>query len=247
MGCEGNVMGSEDSVMSCENVQELISLLLDGELPEGERETVLAHTRWCRECGAHLETLQQMRVALGHLATPAVPPVLADRLRILASHEHSRFVARMNFATRLQHWSEWIRLAFDNLMRPVAVPFTGGIVSALLVFSLLVPNLSFPHNYGDEAHMIDFTFPDGEVVGTTDDVPRIEPVGAALLPGERAIDLVIDDQGQVRDFVVAHGEMTPDMVNVILLSRFTPATYWGQPTWGPIRVVFPRHRRGVRS
>lgn len=236
--------------MSCENVQELISLLLDRKLPDGEREKVLAHTRWCRECGAHLEMMQAMRAACLDLAKPAVPRALSDRLRVLASHEHSRQLARMNFAARLQNWSECIRLAFDNLMRPVAVPFTGGIVSALLVFSLLVPNLSFPHNYGYETPTIDFTFPDGEVVGANDDlnVPRIEPVSAAIRPDERAIDLVIDDQGQVRDYVVAHGEMTQDMVNVILLSRFTPATYWGQPTWGPIRVVFPHHiRHGVRS
>jgi hypothetical protein len=51
----------------------------------------------------------------------------------------------------------------------------------------------------------------------------------------------------VRYYSVTHGDLTPDMVNVILLSRFTPATYSGQPTWGSIRVVFPRHRRGVRS
>jgi hypothetical protein len=236
--------------MSCENVRERISLLLDRKLPDGERARVLAHTRWCRECGALLETLQEMRAALLAMAPPAVPPALSDRLRVLASHERSRHLARMNFPTRLQHWSEWIRLAFDNLMRPVALPFTGGIVSALLVFSLLVPNLSFPHNYGDETHTIDFTYPDGAVVGATGDTfsdPRIESVSMAILPGERAIDLVIDDQGQVRDYVVTHGDLTPDMINVILLSRFTPATYWGQPTWGPIRVVFPHHRRGVRS
>jgi hypothetical protein len=236
--------------MSCENVQELISLLLDRKLPDGEREKVLAHTRWCRECGAHLETLQQMRAGLLAMAPLAVPPALSDRLRVLASHERSRHLARMNFATRRQDWSEWIRLGFDNLMRPFALPFTGGIVSALLVFGLLVPNLSFPHNYGDETRTIDFTFPDGAVVGATgdaDNAPRIEPLSAPIFAGERAIDLVIDDQGKVRGGVVTHGDVTPDMINVILFSRFTPATYSGQPTWGPIRVVFPHHRRGVRS
>jgi len=122
------------------------------------------------------------------------------------------------------------------------------------VFSLLVPNLSFPHNYADEPGTIDFTFPDGKVVGATDhtlgpDEPetRLEPVSAIILPGEKAVDLVIDDTGQVRDYSVIRGDLTPDMINVILLSRFTPATYSGQPTWGAIRVVFPRHRRGVRS
>jgi hypothetical protein len=240
--------------MSCENVQELISLLLDRKLPDGERENVLAHAGCCRTCGAHLESMQEIRGALRNLGQPAMPPVLSARLRVLASHEQARQFSKRNLSARVDHWYTRVRLAFDNLMRPFAVPFTGGILSAMVVFSLLVPNLSFPHNYADEPGAIDFTFPDGKVVGATDhtlgpDEPetRLEPVSAIILPGEKAVDLVIDDTGQVRDYSVIRGDLTPDMVNVILLSRFTPATYSGQPTWGSIRVVFPRHRRGVRS
>src|SRR5438552_1572332 len=234
--------------MSCQNVRELISLLLDRNLPEGERENVLAHTRWCRACGAHLESLQEMRWMLRNVGQPAMPPELSAKLRVLASHERARRLRR-NIHARLDHWLSWIRLAFDNMMRPLAVPFTGGILSAMVVFSLLVPNLSFPHNYGDEPMLIDFTFPDGKVVGAIDDIPRLESVNAVLGPEDRAIDLVIDEQGQVRDYSVTRGDLTPDMISVILLSRFTPATYSGQPTWGSIRVVFPHHRRGrgVRS
>ena len=194
-----------------------------------------------------------MRDALRGMGYLAVPPALSARLRVLASHERARRLARRDLSARLEHAYASVRLAFDNMMRPLALPFTGGLLSAMLVFSLLVPNLSFPHNYGDEPGMIDidFTFPDGKIVGATDDTlgpeTRLEPVGASILPGERAIDLVIDDQGQVRDYSVSRGDLTPDMINVILLSRFTPATYSGQPTWGSIRVVFPHHRRGVRS
>jgi hypothetical protein len=241
--------------MSCRNVQELISsLLLDRKLPDAERENVLAHIECCRACCSHLEAMQAMRAALRSMGQPAIPPVLSAKLRVLASHERARRFAERNLSARLRHWYAFVRLAFDNMMRPLAVPFTGGILSAVLVFSLLVPVLSFPHNYADDPSTIDFTFPDGQVIGATDhtlgpDEPetRLEPVSAIILPGEKAVDLVIDDTGQVRDYSVIRGDLTPDMVNVILLSRFTPATYSGQPTWGTIRVVFPRHRRGVRS
>jgi hypothetical protein len=240
--------------MSCENVQELISLLLDRKLPDRERENVLAHTGRCRTCGAHLESIQEIRAALRNLRQPAMPHALSAKLRVLASHEHARKFAGRNLSARVEHWYTRVRLAFDNMMRPLALPFTGGILSAMVVFSLLVPNLSFPHNYADEPSTIDFTFPDGKVVGATDHTlgpnepeTRLEPVSAIILPGEKAVDLVIDDTGQVRDYCVIRGDLTPDMINVILLSRFTPATYSGQPTWGSIRVVFPRHRRGVRS
>jgi hypothetical protein len=240
--------------MSCENVRERISLLLDRKLPAGERENVLAHTGCCRTCGAHLEATQAMRAALRNLGQPAMPLALAAKLRVLASHEQARQFAGRNLSARAEHWYTRVRLAFDNMMRPLALPFTGGILSAMVVFSLLVPNLSFPHNYIDEPGAIDFTLPDGKVVGATDHTlgpnepeTRLEPVSAIILPGEKAVDLVIDDTGQVRDYSVIRGDLTPDMINVILLSRFTPATYSGQPTWGSIRVVFPHHRRGVRS
>jgi len=197
--------------MSSENVQELISLLLDRKLPDGEREKVLAHTRWCRECSGLLETLQEMRAAPLAMAPPQVPPVLSDRLRVLASHERSRQFARMNFSTRLQHWSEWIRLAFDKLMRPVALPFTVGIASALLVFSLLVPNLSFPPNHSYEPPLavaetdVQWGNPDGKLLGATADHAR-------LLRGSAHIDgiLFLDERGRVQDFYPILPSMTAD-------------------------------------
>ena len=41
-------------------------------------------------------------------------------------------------------------------------------------------------------------------------------------------------------------ELTREMANLILLSRFRPATISGQPTWGLSQVVFP-HARRMRS
>ena len=88
--------------MSCENVQELISLLLDGKLPEAGRENVLAHTRVCRECGTRLESLQNQRVILRKMAQPRVPEALTARLRVMASHERERQLARASIRERMR-------------------------------------------------------------------------------------------------------------------------------------------------
>ena len=40
--------------------------------------------------------------------------------------------------------------------------------------------------------------------------------------------------------MVAQGQATQEMKNFFLLSRFTPATSFGQPTWGYKMVLFPR-------
>src|SRR3954451_18032395 len=113
--------------MSCEYVQERISLLLDCKLPAGEREHVLAHIDSCRRCGNRFESMQYMRSSLRTMARPAGPAALASQLRVIASHACARQVSRKNFATRVEHAVAAIRLVFDNMMRPFALPFTGGL------------------------------------------------------------------------------------------------------------------------
>jgi hypothetical protein len=50
----------------------------------------------------------------------------------------------------------------------------------------------------------------------------------------------------VQDYFLSGGELTDEMKSLILLSRFTPATIDGQPTWGLKQVVF-QHSRRMRS
>ena len=62
---------------------------------------------------------------------------------------------------------------------------------------------------------------------------------------EVSLVLLIDARGHVQDLYLSGGELTDEMKSLILLSRFTPATIDGQPTWGLKQVVFPpaAHRR----
>jgi hypothetical protein len=235
--------------MSCENVQERISLLLDCKLPAGDREHVLAHINSCRQCGSRFESMQYMRSSLRSMARPAVPQALAAQLRVMASHECARQVARKNFATRLEHWISLVRLAFDNMMRPFAVPFTGGLLSALVMFSVLVPSLSFPHSYSDEPPVAGLTSdmqwgdPDAIWLGTGDTHAWLEPASALIYGNQVSLTLVIDERGRVHDYYLSGGELTDEMKSLILLSQFKPATVNGQPTWGLKQVVFSRGHR----
>jgi hypothetical protein len=243
--------------MSCENLQELISLTLDGRLPEVERENVFDHVRVCRECGDRLSSLQTQRAILRKMAQAPVPADLAARLSVLASHERERQLARVSLGVRVRRMAAKIDLAFENLMRPVALPVTGGLVSALLLFGLMVPTLSFAHKTtGHESHADDVseqlsrrdifpaTFPTGQLVtnpyGQTDDDDdslRIEPVDSMPSDFLNIVDLTIDETGRVVDWTVVKGVITADMKSVILLSTFQPATNMGMATSGKIRMV----------
>jgi anti-sigma factor RsiW len=53
--------------MSCENFEERITSHLDGLLDAAERDGVLAHLEACRDCGARLKSLGELRARLRRL------------------------------------------------------------------------------------------------------------------------------------------------------------------------------------
>ena len=228
--------------MSCENVQELISLLLDGKVSVEERENVLAHTGVCRECGTHLESSQIERALLRRMAQAPVPDSLSAKLRVMASHERERQLARVSVRERVRRLAVNINLVFDNMMRPVALPLTGGLLSALLLFALMMPSLSFSHQTGG----YDFsTDPRGSIVTTpwdqgVDEDAADFPLFAA--PGQpksdyvNIVNLTIDESGRVVDWSVVRGQVTDEMKSIILLGHCEPATTFGVPTSGTIQV-----------
>lgn len=228
--------------MSCENVQKRISLLLDRKLPAEERENVLAHIEACRACGTRFDMMQDQVAMTRGLGQPAIPAQLAAQLSVLASHERQRALARVSLSARLRRWASRIDLAFDNLMRPVALPFTGGVISTLLIFTLLVPSLSFSHDIrGQEFYTAPagkmVTNPWDQVADADEDFPIIEAPTTAPSDYYNVVDMTIDQTGRVVDWSIVHGELTPDMKSIIMLGRFQPATQFGVPTQGTIRVV----------
>ena len=230
--------------MSCEHVQELISTFLDGQVPGGETEKLLAHVKSCRECSASLATQQNLRSALRKLDHVPVPAALTANLRVIASHERARRLSHASIASRAAYLYGRAKLTFDNMMRPLALPFAGGLLSAMVIFGMLVPTLTFQHVFADE---LLFTYPDGEVVELgangpsiphdTRAVPRIERGDASTPENANVVELVIDENGKVFDWSLASGQLTPALKDIIMFSTFRPATLMGVPTSGKVKAV----------
>jgi hypothetical protein len=244
--------------MSCESIEEGISSLLDGRLTGAEEKCLLAHVESCRDCGTQLKALTALRTNLRSLPEPPMPARLAIQLRVLASHERERQLARASFTARVEYWAGRAKLQFDNLMRPMALPVAGGLLSALLLFGVLVPNLSFAYKVGGEPPLSISSDPDGQVVdpdGITHkhlyewigDLPRLEPVNADTSGDETVVELTIDDRGHIADYAVRQGELTPAITNIIMFSQFTPAMFFYQPAWGKLLVTVPRRRKTARG
>lgn len=240
--------------MSCENVQKRISLLLDRRLDADERDSVLAHLEKCRSCAGELATMQDLRSSMRTMAHVSVPAELTSRLRVVGSHHRASVARRRDLRARFGHLGMRIRLAFDNMMRPVAVPLAGGLFSSFACFFFLLPSLSFHHNYGLEPPIFrpgpeivaGFTDPDGSIVGVKN--AKLEWGSALVTPDEVSLTMLVDPTGQVLDWkVYGRDELTPEMKDVILFSKFIPATSSGQPAWGLKQLVFQVHPRRMRS
>jgi len=219
--------------MSCEHVHELISGLLDRRLDAETRGVVLGHLADCRPCQDRFAAYERVRANLRTMNSVPVPTRLTAQLQIAASKERVRRLSRMGGWGWVRHWTDYARLAMDNLMRPVAVPLAGGVFSALLLFSSLMPTLAFHKDFSNDVPISLFTDPALEEIGhshpTADDT---------------VLHLTIDERGRVSDVVSSQGKLTPEMENDLLFYRFAPATAFGYPTWGKATVTFRRLTSG---
>jgi anti-sigma factor RsiW len=209
--------------MSCEKVQKLISALVDRQLAASERAGVLEHMDSCRECSARAESIASLRSALGRMREVPPPAYLRTRLRVIASHERARRMSRVSLSARIAQWKDQARLAFDNLMRPLALPFAGGSLMALVTFSLLVPSLTFSHNFNDPSWFRP-PVPESDYVPGVVHGALVVRADIAAPEGVNAVELTIDEQGKVRNYSLVSGSLTPDLQSIIMLPPpFRPA------------------------
>jgi len=216
----------------------------------------LEHIESCRECGARFESMQELRSQMRGMNQAPVPADLTARLRVLASHERPLQLQRISLRARWDVWRDGVRLWFDNLMRPVALPFAGGFLAAAALFAVLVSTLNFDHGIFDRAF---FTYPDGEVAALDatgafipakyGHPPWIVRTDAITPDDANVVWLTIDENGKVSDYSVERGQLTPELQSLIMFSQFTPATVLGLPTSSKVKAVqfIPRSGLPTRS
>jgi hypothetical protein len=220
--------------MSCLNAQELISQLLDRELTGQQRENVLEHLEACRDCNATRESLEEVRATLHRMQAVPVPLRLANRLRQTAEQERIRVLSRRTPRQQVRYWIDCGRLTLENMMRPLALPFAGGLLSAFVLFGTLVPTFAVQRSYANDVPIALFTDPMLEEIGDY-----------RSSPDETTLQLAVDERGRVSDVSVQQGKLTPEMQNALLFYSFSPATAFGFPRPGRVTVTFRRNTHGT--
>jgi len=186
----------------------------------------------------------EIRQALRSIPRRTAPPQLNARLRVLASRERQRRLQRLTWKQRWQTALDHFQLIAKNSMRPLALPFAGGLCSAVMLFSMVMPGIAV------RASSTSFDVP--TVLSTVASVKGVQPIG--LSENEVVLDVVIDDQGRMIDYAVVHGdlamrnsELRRRIENNLLFTQFVPATAFGQPMSGRIRVSLTANRIEVKG
>lgn len=219
--------------MKCQSVGVRLSDYVDRRLPEAQSRDLVAHLRECGDCYSRLLEMQRLRASLRAVPARPVPAELTMQLRVAASRECGRNFRRRNWTSRFAEARSGFQLWANNLMRPFAIPFAGGFCSALLLFGILVPTFAPRYRQGPD---IPLAFSTG---------PSLKNTMQFDFSNEVVLDVDIDDQGRMVDYSVTQGQRWMEdpairrtVENSLLFATFTPATTFGQPMSGRVRISF---------
>ncbi len=224
--------------MNCDKARKILS----GVLSRGAADAVSQHLTQCRGCSIYAREMSELDAALGSLPMKSPPARLITQLQVLASRERMRRLSHGTLAALLHFWAADLRLFFDNLMRPFAIPFAGGLVSALFLFTMLAPGLHSAHRATADV-LLSGIF--GQTQATFDALP---PFG--FTEDSVVVEVTLDKYGSVLDYAIpnnVNGKLRNDIANMILFTDFQPATELGMPVAGKVLVSFRRDRINVRG
>ncbi|MBV9767969.1 MAG: hypothetical protein JOZ32_00215 [Bryobacterales bacterium] len=133
-----------------------------------------------------------------------------------------------------------MELSLHNLMRPLALPAVGGLCSAVFLFSTLVP--MFKSAFAMALEPADVP----TMLATEPLLKYTSPI--AFTDADAVVDLQLDEQGQIVNFTIvsAPGQQSEKLrrsiENSLLFTEFWPATSFGRPVAGTIRISFRSSR-----
>lgn len=214
--------------MNCRSERNWIAAYVEGDMGPVSRWLVRRHLGSCAACFEEYERREGLGDIVKELPTPPAPRVLRTRILLAVSRGSGPVWPRL-------------RVRFENLLRPLAIPAAGGVLSALILFGALISNLSFsPQSWSDD---VPLRFLAQQWV-THPSITVASPFGVTEDIGVAAF---IDGQGKVYDLRMIrlpsgepedNIELKTQLANALLTTKFSPAMSFGRPVRGKILILF---------
>jgi Putative zinc-finger len=218
--------------MNCYQARRRLAGYLDGGIGVSERASLSVHLDACDSCREDLNDYRLLVTRLANVERVAAPADLALRIRVQASFGRSRWLP----VTRL--WSRAL-MTFRNILEPLALPAAGGIVTALVIFALLVQNIlvgvpvggivpdDLPLNLVQPAQLESLApFP----------VPGIAETNGHLGSDPLLLEATLNANGEVLFYHILSGPddaaVRSQIDQVLMFSHFRPQLGFGRPMDG---------------
>jgi hypothetical protein len=184
----------------------------------------------------HLST-EHLMMMLRKMPRHVPPTDLTTSLRVIASRERQRLVEKRTVGQTFASWLERTRFTLQNMLRPLMLPATGGVFSAVVLFSMwVVP--TYPMRA-----KIDVDIPT-DLSASQDVVDVVKGSADVGLRDSVLLDVDVDDQGHFVDYQVVSGASTVldpttrrRVENLLYFTKFAPATAFGMPMAGRARIL----------
>lgn len=217
--------------MKCAQAKLLFSPYLDGAVTGTQMHALSEHMNSCSECQSHYVSLQQVQQLMGKMGPRKVPSDVGLALRVAMSREIAR--------SRHAHL-EGLMVRLENTLNAFMVPVTAGLVTAIVIFGLLMGFLALP----------------GQLQANSDDVPLMLYTAPQLQQSafttldsisddSLVIEADVDSHGRVQDYRILSNpresrDLLPQVKNMLIFTTFRPATSMGRPTTGKAVLSFSK-------
>lgn len=226
--------------MKCTTVRKNLAGYLDdaitGTAHVSERAGIREHLESCEACREELQRFRKLSVLLSRVPKNDPPADLAIRIKVAAAQAQQS----QDWPSRLQRMKDRAEILLDNVFRPLTLPATGGLFSAILVFALvfqmIVPGITVRAVQNDVE--LNLMRP-AELVSLSEYPQSWAPENDDLelsLPHGLLVDVTVDAQGHMTDYQILSGpnslELRRQLDQMLLFSRFSPMLSFGRPTAG---------------
>ena len=226
--------------MKCATVQKNLAGYLDdaliGEERVRERGAISEHLELCSGCREELQRFRKLAVLLSRVPKSVPPADLAIRIKVAAAQtQHSQ-----DWITRWRNFRDHAGIVLENAFRPLTVPATGGFIAAILIFvvalQMILPGITVravendvPINLMRPAKLVSlWDYPEAWAPEKHD--------SELSAPQGLLVDVTVDAQGRMTDYQILSGptssELSRQVYQMLLFSRFSPMQSFGRPTSG---------------
>jgi hypothetical protein len=218
--------------MNCGEVKKLFSPYLDGQVSGTEMQALHRHMKECSRCSREYAATRRTQQLLAELGRKKAPADLALKLRVALSQETAQ--------ARRRRW-DGVLVRLENTVNAIMVPATAGLVSAVVIFGLLLGVFALPAQLRAS---------DGDVPLMLYTAPQLEQSVFGTSLGSLGDDSVVIEayvgaDGRVEDYrILSQPEnaaaVLPQVKKILIFTTFRPALSMGRPTAGRAVISFSK-------